>query len=302
MLGYDDVAVFLAVAREGGFSAAARKLGLPVSTVSRRIAALERTLKTPLLRRTTRAVSLTDDGRAFAERCAAAYDEVAAAAEALGDAARTLRGTLRVTAPHHVCNDLFAAQLLDFAAGHPDLLMDLRLTNGAPDLVEEGVDLAFQLGPLKETGHVARRLWDVPYVLCASPGLIARRPALAALAHPRDLAAHACVLTRPIGTWPFEGPGGQTIAFVPRALGAALDDLSLGHAAVRRGLGVGYLPLGLVASDLAQGALVALDIAGWRLAGRELYAVYPASRQLSAKVRATIDFALAARAAHATAA
>lgn len=296
-LGYDDVAIFLSVAREGSFVGAARALTLPVSTVSRRVAALEGRLKVQLLRRTTRAVSLTEDGRAFAARCGAAFEEIESASEALAETDGTLRGTLKVTAPFYACNETFGPYLLGFAAAHPDLVMDLRLTNATPDLVEEGIDVAFQLGPLRDGRYVARRLWPVPYVLCASRELVARRPALQQMTHPRQLTAQPCVLTPPIQVWRFEQSDDSEFTFTPKTLGATVDDLALGAVAVRRGLGVGYLPYGLVSGELGQ-ALVALDIADWCPQSRELFAVYPASRQLSPKVRAAIDFALAARAAH----
>jgi DNA-binding transcriptional LysR family regulator len=295
MLGYDDVAIFLRVAREGSFVAAARSLGLPTSSVSRRVAALEERLKTQLLRRTTRAVGLTDDGRAFADRCAAAMDEIEAATRGLDLCDSRLSGRLTVTAPYHVCNEEFAPQLLDFAAAHPDLVMDLRLTNGVPDLIEEGVDVAFQLAPLPDGRHVARKLWAAPYGVFASRPFLERWPEAASLDHPRRLVRLPAVATPPIHGWRFARAGGEAFTFTPRALGASVDDLSLGALAVRGGLGVGYLPKGL-AGRFPE--LIELTFGDWRVADRELYALYPAARQLSPKVRAVIDHALAARAAH----
>jgi len=295
MLGYDDVAIFLRVAREGSFVAAARGLGLPTSSVSRRVAALEARLKTQLLRRTTRAVGLTDDGRAFADRCAAAMDEIEAATRGLDLCNARLSGRLTVTAPYHVCNEDFAPHLLDFAAAHPDLIMDLRLTNGAPDLIEEGVDVAFQLAPLPDGRHVARKLWAAPYGVFASPAFLDRHREAVGLDHPRRLARLPAIATPPINGWRFVDAGGETFTFGPRALGATVDDLSLGALAVRRGLGVGYLPKGLAGRFPD---LVELTFGDWRVADRELYALYPAGRQTPPKVRAVIDHALAARAAH----
>lgn len=291
-LGFDDVAIFLRVVREGSFSRAARVLGLPTSTVSRRISALEQRLKVQLLRRTTRAISLTEDGRAFAARCSAAFDEIDQASSMLSASNGALRGILRMTAPHFACNELFAPYMLDFAARHPELTVDLRLTNGIPDLIEDGIDLAFQLSPLPEGRHIARRLWPVPYGIYASRDFTARHPDSLSLNHPRDLAQLPCILTPPIASWSFDG-NGNSIGFTPRRLGATLDDLSLGAAAVKRGLGIGYLPRGMMSNAVSAGDVVALTINGWQITGRELFALYPASRQLSPKVRAAIDFAIA---------
>ena len=295
MLGYDDVAIFLRVAREGSFVAAAQALGLPTSTVSRRVSALEDRFKTQLLRRTTRAVSLTDDGRAFVDRAAAAMDELEAAARGLDVCASRLSGKLTVTAPHHVCNEEFAPHLLAFAAKHPDLVMDLRLTNGSPDLVEEGIDVAFQLAPLPEGRHVARKLWTAPYGLWASRDFLSKHPEAAGLDHPKRLARLPAVVTPPILAWRFAHASGETLAVAPRTIGASVDDLSLGALAASQGLGVAYLPKGL-AGRFPE--LVELSLGDWRVEDRELYALYPATRQLSPKVRAVIDHALAARAAH----
>lgn len=295
MLGYDDVAIFLRVAREGSFVAAARALGLPTSSVSRRVAALEARFKTQLLRRTTRAISLTDDGRAFVDRAAAAMDELEAAARGLDVCHSRLSGKLSVTAPYHVCNEEFAPHLLAFAAEHPDLVMDLRLTNGAPDLVEEGIDVAFQLAPLPEGRHVARKLWTAPYMICASRDFLERYPGVADLDHPKRLSRFPAVVTPPILTWRFVHAGSAPCAVAPRTIGASVDDLSLGALAASRGLGLAYLPRGL-ASRFPE--LIEITLDDWKVEDRELYALYPATRQLSPKVRAVIDHALAARAVH----
>jgi DNA-binding transcriptional LysR family regulator len=295
MLGFDDAAIFLKVAREGSFVAAARALGLPTSSVSRRVAALEARLKVQLLRRTTRAVGLTDDGRAFVDRCAAALDEIEAAAKGFDTSEARLTGRLTVTAPHHVCNEEFAPDLLAFAAGHPDLVMDLRLTNGSPDLIEEGIDVAFQLAPLPEGRHVARKLWSSPYMICASRDFVDRHPETRRLDHPRRLCPLPAILTPPIRNWRFVHADGETYAMAPRTLGASVDDLSMGALAARQGLGVAYLPRGLAGRFPD---LVELSFGDWRVEDRELYALYPATRQLSPKVRAVIDHALSTRAAH----
>jgi DNA-binding transcriptional LysR family regulator len=295
--GLDDIAIFVRVAQAGAFVGAAKALSMPTSTISRRVAALEARLKTPLLRRTTRAVSLTDDGRAFAERCAPAIAEIEAASAALADGEGKPRGTLRVTAPAYVCPEMFGGWLLEFAAAHPGLVLDLRLTNGEPDLIEEGVDLSFQVGPLREQRHIARRLWSFRYVLCAHRGLVGAYPTLPHLRHPRELARLPCVVTPPLETWRFIHPEDGEAAVAPLAIAASTDDWALGASAVKRGMGVGYLPDALAGEALGA-ELMEIKLGGWRPIDRELFAVYPASRQLSPKVRALIDFALEGRKVH----
>lgn len=295
--GIDDVAIFVAVAQAGNFVGAAKALSLPTSTVSRRIAALEARLGTQLLRRTTRAVSLTNDGKAFAERCSPAVSEIEAAYATLLDSTGELRGPLRVTVPAYVCPEMFGNWLLDFAANHPGLTLDLRLTNAEPDLVEESIDLSFQVGPLRDQRHIARRLWSFRYVLCAHRDFLAEKSLPVKLDHPRDVARVPCVLTPPLDIWRFVDSSGEEAAITPRIIGASSDDWKVGSAAVRRGMGIGYLPDALVC-DFLGADLVEIDVGDWRPINRELFAVYPSSRQLSPKVRAVIDFALSGRQAH----
>lgn len=297
MSGFDDLAIFVSVAQAGSFIRAAAALSLPTSTVSRRVAALEARLKTQLIRRTTRAINLTEDGRALANRCAPALGEIEAAFAALTDGGGKLRGVFRVTAPSYVCPDTFGSWLLEFAASHPELTLDLRLTNVEPDLVEDGIDLSFQVGPLKDQGHVARGLWPIRYQLCAARSLIERFPDLLGLEHPQSLSDYPWVITPPVTTWRFCRHDRDDVTVAPRIVAASCDDWAVGAAGIRRGMGLGYLPETMI-GDAPGREIVQIDLGGWRPAVRELFAVYPASRQLSPKVRAAIDFALHGRGVH----
>jgi DNA-binding transcriptional LysR family regulator len=300
MMGnFDDLAIFVSVAQAGSFVGAAKALSLPTSTVSRRVAALESRLNTQLIRRTTRAISLTEDGRALAERCAPAFGEIEAASATLTDNGGRLRGPFRVTVPFYVCPDTFGSWLLEFAAAHPGLVLDLRLTNVEPDLVEDGIDLSFQVGPLRSQRHIARRLWPIRYVLCAARHVLENRSDLARFDHPRELAEVPCVVTPPLVTWRFGRSGQEDCTIAPRLIAASSDDWTVGAAAVKRGMGLGYLPEALVGDSLGR-ELLEVDLDGWQPIPRELFAVYSASRQLSPKVRAAIAFALEGRNVHAS--
>lgn len=285
---YDDLAVFVAIAREGSFRGAAKRLELPVSSVSRRLAGLEARLRTPLLRRTTRAVSLTAEGEVLFSRCLAAFGEIDMAREAVQSDGDVLRGRIAVTAPPIVCTGRWALFLLRFAEAHPELALDLRLTNAEPDLVEEGIDVSFQLGPLRDSGHMARRLWAVRSVLCAGRTLVDRMPELLDLDHPESLADVPAVVIASLGTWIFE-KAGKMVSFNPKRVGASVSEIELGGIAIARGLGVSYVPEGLVHERLGK-EVVPLPLGGWRPVARDLYAVYLASRQLNPKVRALIDY------------
>ena len=192
---------------------------------------------------------------------------------------------------------MFGSWLLEFAASHPGLVLDLRLTNVEPDLVEDGIDLSFQVGPLKDQRHVARRLWPIRYLLCAARSLIERHPELLAIDHPRALAEFPWVITPPLETWRFGRHDRDDVTVAPRTVAASCDDWAVGAAGIKRGMGLGYLPEAMAGDALGR-ELVEIDMDGWRPTTRELFAVYPASRQLSPKVRAAIEFALKGRSVH----
>jgi len=170
------------------------------------------------------------------------------------------------------------------------------LTNSLLDLVEDSIDLAFRLGPLEESSLVARKLWQVSYVLCASKEFIER--AAPSLDHPNRLSSQPCIVTPPVVPWLFRDQAGREFSFVPRAeIGVSVNALPLGAEAIRRGLGIGYLPRDLIGDDLdgANGQLAEVVLEGWTVQPRSLFAVYLPSRQMSPKVRAAIDFILERR-------
>lgn len=288
---YDDLSIFVAVAKESSFRRAASMLNMPVSSVSRRISALEERFRLPLLRRTTRALSLTPEGETLYARARTTFDELDMVSEAIMGGTEALRGRLVVTAPPIVCTGEWIPFLLGFAECHSELVLDLRLTNAVPELVEEGIDIAFQLGPLTESSHVARKLWSVRSFVCASPALIGRHPGLMTIDHPSALKDFPSVTLAPGSSWTFEKDG-RTLAISPSPTGASTNEIGLAAEAIKRGLGVGYVPEGVVHGHLGR-EFIALPMGGWTPPDRDLYAVYPAARQFNPKVRALIDYVLA---------
>src|SRR5580692_5428171 len=150
MKGIDlnDVAAFVRVAEDGGFTAAARALGVPKSTVSRALARLERALDVRLVQRTTRSFALTDAGRAYYERVRGAVAQVAEASADVTDRSDNPRGTIRITAPVDLGEAFLAAAIVAFVEKHPDVQFDVSLTARVVDLVAEGFDLALRASPM----------------------------------------------------------------------------------------------------------------------------------------------------------
>jgi DNA-binding transcriptional LysR family regulator len=275
--------VFVEVVRQGSFTAAAAHLGLPKSTVSRRVARLERELGATLLARTTRQLRLTDAGADLYEEAAPALDRLEAAARALSERQRTPRGPLRVTAPVDLGHDPLGEMVASFVHRHPAVTVEMVLTNRVVDLVREGLDCAIRAGSVTDSsGLIARRLGQSDLGLFASPAYVERRGVPERI---EDLARHDCVLFRAQGgraRWSLQGPAGEESVEVSGR--ASADDFTFVRALVRAGTGIALMPL--VGEPLGELRRVLPTHAA---RGGAVYFVYPRSRHVPAKVSAFRD-------------
>lgn len=280
--------VFVAVVEAGGITAAADRLGLAKSAVSRRLAELEAWLGATLFVRTTRRLNLTDDGQAYYRRCLAILADLEEAEAAIRHAHGALKGRLRVTLPLSFGMLHLAGPIQEFMALHPDLCFDLDFNDRQVDLVQEGFDLAIRIARLDDSSLIARRLAPVRHGLYASPAYLARHgtPQRAA-----DLAGHAClVYSNPSepDLWTYRDPDGQPGSVrVPARVAASSGEFLL--RAALDGAGVILLPTFYVHEGVRDGRLVRI-LADHTWPELSVYAVYPPTRHLSARVRAFIDF------------
>jgi len=285
---------FVAVVEGGTFSAAARVLGLPVSTVSRQVSRLEEHLGVRLLNRTTRRVTPTAPGQSYFERCRRIVAESREAEEEVRQLHGEPRGLLRISAPPGglrvtVVEDLITA----FMARYPEIDVELLAESRFVDLVAEGFDLALRGGIMRDSALIARRLIRMRTGLVASTDYLERRGRPRRVA---DLARHELLVQRAPGRqprWPLSPRG--SIAVRGRLM---TNDMAVSRAAALAGLGIAYIPLMLVDLELERGALepVLPNAVGRDTDG--LHLVYPQGRLLAAKVRAFIDFAVAFFADH----
>jgi DNA-binding transcriptional LysR family regulator len=283
MSRWDGIDEFTAVAEQASFSAAARRLGLSTSAVSREIARLEDRLQTRLLHRTTRRVELTDAGRDFLARCRRLIDERDEALAAVQPDDQAPRGLLRMTCSVSYGERFIAPAVNAFARQNPELRIELDLDNRLRDLVGDGYDLAVRFGHLTDSRLMARRLASRRLILCASPDYLTRRGA------PRDLSEIASHdgLIGSAEHWRFT-EAGREVSLRPSGhwrcnSGAAVLDAAL------QGLGLCQLPDFYVTEALASGALVSLlDEA--RPPDEGVGAVHPHPRHVPPKVRAMIDW------------
>ncbi|TIQ01824.1 MAG: LysR family transcriptional regulator, partial [Mesorhizobium sp.] len=169
MLDLNDIVVFARVVETGSFTAAARLLAMPKTTVSRRVAALEREVGVRLLQRTTRSLNVTDAGRLYYEQSSQALRTIEEANLRLAEARAEPSGTIRISAPVGFGGHFLTAAVVDFLAIYPKTKVELRLTDDKLNLVEDGIDLAFRTGILQDSTLIARKLGSTHRLLCASP-------------------------------------------------------------------------------------------------------------------------------------
>lgn len=278
---------FTQVVETGSFSGAAARLGLSPTAVSRLVADLETHLRTRLLNRTTRKVSLTESGRAFHERAVQILADVREAEEEASRAAIEPRGTIRLATAVAFAQHV-APVIAEFLERHTEVRFDVSLSDRMVDLVEEGFDLAIRIGTPGSDNLVARKIGETRIVPCASPAYLARHPAPAV---PEDLAAHNCFTyeyVKPSGVWRFRDAQGRER--VVRVRGNVHSNSAGLHAELAaRGVGIVFEPAFVVGPEIRAGRLVPL-LQDFEPAPLPIYAVYPSRRHLSAKVRVFVDF------------
>ena len=284
------VSAFVRVVQDGSFTAAAKSLRLPKSSISRSVAQLEQDLGIRLLHRTTRQLHLTDAGAAFYERVSRALGDIDEATVAAADTQVELSGSVRVTAPVDLGVWSLAPILARFIRKHPKIRVDLQLSGRVVDLVAEGFDLAVRVGPLRDSSLIARRVGELGSAAYASPRYLKRRGVPKAV---EELAQHDCVLFRSVAgkaRWELTSDDGdQASVDVTGALNT--DDMSFVRAAVMAGCGVGLLPAFLCARAEQRGRVVRL-LPRWSLNGSVLHLAYPSARFVPQRVVVLREFLL----------
>ncbi len=278
---------FLRVVETGSFTAVAAEFNTSQPTVSRQIAALEDQVGALLFQRTTRALTLTDDGRVLYEQARQTLDSVQQALGSVGRRRLAPSGTLRLACPVVFGRLHIVPRLRAFLARHPEVAIDLVMNDGFTDLVEEGIDLAIRIGEITDPGMIARRIGTTRRVTVASPDYLAAR---GIPSRPADLAAHDCIVYSRLATgnrWVFSGEAGPvTVAVSGRFRVNNSEGVREG---VLAGLGIGVVPVWHFTDEIASGRL-AVILSDFEPQPLPTQAVYPSRRFLAPKVRAMIDF------------
>lgn len=282
----ETMRAFTSVAQEGSFTAAARRLGMSTKLVSKYVQQLEERLETQLFNRTTRSVSLTDIGAAYLERCRPIIEQVDDLDSLVKERQTKLAGPIRITAPTVFGSTKLTQALIPFMLAHRSVEIDLKLSDNRVALVEEGFDLAVRVGALRDSTLIAKKLSDMPLVVCASPSYLERhgRPS-----SPKALATHDCLIDEnqsDATVWQFSS-GRRDLAVKVGGTLRANSPGAIAQMAVG-GLGIARSPFYVVEQALDDGRLEQL-LPEFTTDEFGLYALYPPNRHLTRRVRALID-------------
>jgi DNA-binding transcriptional LysR family regulator len=288
MNNLDGIDVFVKVVQCGSFSGAARILGMPVTTVSGKVASLEKRLGITLIHRTTRKLSVTQAGDAFFKRCVRALEEVEAGKREIATTKSEPEGLLRITTPPDLGYSLLPPIIRTYLRTYPKMRAELLLTNRVVDLVGEGVDLAIRVGTLKDSSLIAKKFLDVQSALWASSSYVKKN---GLPRHPKDLIQHDCI------TFKFtpevfnlsNGRESLKVSIVPKII---VDDIEALKVFVVGGDGIGMIPSLICKSEVASGKIVRV-LPAWELASPNIgvYFVYPPQRFVSPKIQSFIEMA-----------
>ena len=285
---FDAIKTLLAAVDGGSLSAASRKLGMPLPTVSRKVSELEAHLGTQLVVRTSRKLLLTDAGGSFVAAAREVMDRLEDAERGASGEYRAPRGELLVTASIMFGKVYVAPIVLEFLKAYPEVSVRLVFADHVIDLIENRVDAAIRIGRLPDSGLVALRVGEIHWVTCASPDYLARR---GVPGRPEDLESHDCVAfegLQPARDWSFgKGAAAETITIVPRfSVNTAESLIESGIA----GIGIIRLTSYQVASALREGKLVAV-LRDFVPASLPIHLVHTGQALIPLKLRAFLDFA-----------
>lgn len=283
--------LFTKVVEKGSFSAAGQAFGLIPSSASRQISALEAALGTTLFSRTTRRLNLTEAGALYYQKAMRILSDIEEAHNSIAEFGNEPRGLLRINTAVVFGHQYIAPIVADFLAAYPHIRIDLITTDQVIDLIESGTDLAIRFGHLEDSSLKARKLAPHRMVICASPDYFARagRPS-----QPEELSRHNCLTyKRSLGpvAWRIQSP--EQTSEVSVSGNFQSNNIEAILAAARKGLGMARLPAWMISEDLRHGTLERAFPRQQVLPDHDdpaIYAVYPASRYPSLKVRAFLDF------------
>ncbi|MCE9678307.1 LysR substrate-binding domain-containing protein [Shewanella sp. AS1] len=283
MQHWEGVSEFVAVSETGSFTAGAKRLGISTAQISRQVGALERRLDTKLLYRTTRKVSLTEEGNLYYRHCRQVLDALEEAERAISSLKNTPQGLLKLTAPVAYGEKYILPLVNDFMLRYPSVEMEVQLTNKQINLIDGGIDLAIRIGKLADSSLMAKRISQRTNFVCASPDYLKTYGEPHTLS---ELSQHNCLIGN-YDYWRFIDQGRERQVKVRGSLrcntGHGLRDAAL------KGLGIAQLPNYYINQDIHAGRLIPL-LKAYQEPHEGVWALYPQNRHLSPKVRLMVEY------------
>lgn len=284
----DDMRFFCAVARYGSFKKASLALDIPLSTLSRRIAKLEEGLQLRLLNRDAHRIQLTLSGQRYYERSAPLFDELDDVAVCLYEDKIQAKGTIRISAPVNFGIDVLAQYFNRFLHQHPDINIDLRLSNQTIELDAEAIDMAFRVGVHNADRWIGRHLTNIRFVICGAADVD-----ISAIQKPSDLSGFTTVLCSPMSIWKLQhNTSSETFNHKPiDNIRLKVDDISVLTRAIQNGLGIGFIP-DYHALPLIESGELQQILPNWSNQPRGCQMLYRDRNNMPFRVRLLIDFML----------
>ena len=280
-----DLEIFARVAAAGNMSAAGRDMGLSPAVVSKRISHMEERLGARLFQRTTRQLKLTETGEGFYERVVSILADIDEAEAFVSQLNAKASGTLRITAPTAFSRLHIAPHLASFMRLHPDLTIEMHLTDAIVDIVADGMDLAIRVAELTDSSLVARKLAPCRHVVCAAPDYLNEHGRPKTLS---DLTKHNCLTTGYNQIWRLEGPDGPVAVKVSSNLRSNCSDVV--HEAVLSGMGIAMRSTWEISEELKTGRLEVVLPEYHETSGVAVFAVYPCRQFVPAKLKFFVEF------------
>ncbi|HBV40030.1 MAG TPA: LysR family transcriptional regulator [Erwinia sp.] len=281
-----DMALFAMVAECGSFTGAARRAGLPKSSVSQRISHLEQALGLRLINRTTRQLNLTYAGERYLVHCREMLQASERATMTIDRLRDNPSGRLRITSPAGIGATLLAQFNAAFQQAYPEVTLEVSVSDEVRDIVQEGYDIALRTGQPQDSSLIGRRIGYCDRMLVASPGYLARYEEIT---HPQQLAEHRCIAHRAWNEWLLKKDEEFYRWLLPPV--HTTDNLVYARECALEDAGITLLPRFLAEKPLAEGSLVRV-LPAWKTAGNELWLVYPGRKLNTPALVRFVDFAL----------
>ncbi|MFA0483220.1 LysR family transcriptional regulator [Vibrio sp. 10N.222.55.B11] len=284
----DDLRCFCAVARSGSFKDAALSLGMPLSTLSRRIRQLEADLQLRLLNRDAHRIVLTSTGEQYFQRSALLFDELDNIDEDLHRDKHQPQGKIRISAPINAGSQFLRTIFYDFLLQYPDIKLDLNLSNSLIDIEAEGMDVVFRVGNVVVDNWIARQLKHIHFILCSHPDYD-----ISTITTPDKLCDHPTIICNPMTPWQLihKESGEEFNYHSQKNVRLELNEIVMLTHAIKTGLGIGYVPDYFALPMIAQGEMSHV-LPNWRSKERTLFMLYRDRDHLPMRVRLFIEFVM----------